>query len=42
MFKSKLEYKCRQAGVVFEVVGESNSNQTCSCCGSNPASKSER
>lgn len=34
MFKTALEYKCRQAGVVFEVVNEAYSTQTCSRCGS--------
>lgn len=38
MFKTTLEYKCRQAGVVFEVVNEAYSTQTCSCCGTIPAS----
>lgn len=38
MFKTALEYKCRQAGVVFEVVNEAYSTQTCSCCGAIPAS----
>jgi putative transposase len=38
MFKTALEYKCRQAGVVFEVVNEAYSTQTCSCCGVIPAS----
>ena len=38
MFKTALEYKCRQAGVVFEVVNEAYSTQTCSCCGSIPVS----
>jgi IS605 OrfB family transposase len=36
--KTMLEYKSQQAGVVFEVVNESYSTQTCSCCGSIPAS----
>ena len=31
--KTTLEYKCRYAGVVFEVVNEKFSTQTCSCCG---------
>ncbi len=30
--KMMLEYKSRQAGVVFEVVNERYSTQTCSCC----------
>ena len=34
MFKTALEYKCRQAGVVFEVVNEAYSTQACSSCGS--------
>ena len=36
--KTMLEYKSHQAGIVFEVVSESYSTQTCSCCGSIPAS----
>lgn len=36
--KTMLEYKSHQAGVVFEVVNESYTTQTCSCCGSIPAS----
>ena len=38
MLKTMLEYKSHQAGIVFEVVNESYSTQTCSCCGSIPAS----
>ena len=38
MLKTMLEYKCQQAGIVFEVVSESYTTQTCSCCGSIPAS----
>ncbi len=38
MFKTMLEYKSHQAGIVFEVINESYSTQTCSCCGSIPAS----
>ena len=38
MLKTMLEYKSQQAGIVFEVVQESYSTQTCSCCGSIPAS----
>lgn len=38
MLKTMLEYKSQQAGVVFEVVNESYTTQTCSCCGSIPAS----
>jgi len=34
MFKTMLENKCRQAGVVFEVVNEAYTTQTCSQCGS--------
>jgi putative transposase len=34
MFKTMLEYKSRQAGVVFEEVNEAWSTQTCSSCGS--------
>ena len=33
-----LEYKSHQAGIVFEVVNESYTTQTCSCCGAIPAS----
>ena len=36
--KTMLEYKSHQAGIVFEVVNESYTTQTCSCCGSIPAS----
>jgi len=36
--KTMLEYKCHQAGVVFEVVNENYTTQTCSCCGAIPAS----
>ena len=36
--KMMLKYKCHQAGIVFEVVNESYSTQTCSCCGNIPAS----
>ena len=38
MLKTILEYKSHQAGIVFEVVNESYSTQTCSCCGVIPAS----
>ena len=38
MLKTMLEYKSHQAGIVFEVVNESYTTQTCSCCGSIPAS----
>lgn len=34
MFKTMLEYKATQAGIVFEEVNESYSTQTCSQCGS--------
>lgn len=37
-FRTQLKYKCHQAGVVFEEVSEAFSSQTCSCCGSIPAS----
>jgi IS605 OrfB family transposase len=33
MLKTMLEYKSHQAGIVFEVVNESYTTQTCSCCG---------
>lgn len=33
MFKTMLEYKCHQAGVVFEVVPENYTTQTCNACG---------
>ena len=33
MFKTMLEYKSHQAGIVFEVVSENYTTQTCSCCG---------
>jgi IS605 OrfB family transposase len=38
ILKTQLEYKCAHAGCVFEVVNESYTTQTCSCCGSIPAS----
>lgn len=38
MLKTMLEYKCRQAGVVFEEVSEAYTTQTCSCCGALPHS----
>lgn len=38
MLKTMLEYKSRQAGIVFEEVREAYSTQTCSCCGANPPS----
>lgn len=34
MFKTMLEYKATQAGIVFEEVNEAYSTQTCSQCGS--------
>lgn len=34
MFKTMLEYKCHQAGVVFEEVNEAWTTQTCHECGS--------
>lgn len=34
MFKTMLEYKCHQAGVVFDVVNEAYTTQACSECGS--------
>ena len=33
MLKTMLEYKSHQAAIVFEVVNESYTTQTCSCCG---------
>lgn len=33
MFKTMLEYKCHQAGVVFGVVSEHYTTQTCNACG---------
>ena len=36
--KTMLEYKSHQAGIVFEVVNENYTTQTCSCCGAIPAS----
>lgn len=36
--KTMLEYKSHQAGIVFEEVNEAYTTQTCSCCGSIPAS----
>ena len=38
MLRTMLEYKSHQAGIVFEVVNESYTTQTCSCCGAVPAS----
>ncbi|MFT5722167.1 MAG: putative transposase [Motiliproteus sp.] len=37
--KTMLSYKCAHAGVVFEVLNESNTTQTCSSCGSLPESR---
>ena len=37
-FRTMLQYKCDHAAVWFEVVNEAYSTQTCSCCGSIPAS----
>jgi IS605 OrfB family transposase len=37
--KTALEYKCHQAGVVFEEVNEAYSTQTCSACGALPQSR---
>ena len=34
--KTMLEYKCDNAGIVFEVVDERYTTQTCSCCGAIP------
>lgn len=39
MLKTMLEYKCNHAGVVFEVVNESYTSQTCSSCGCLPDSR---
>ncbi len=38
MLKTMLEYKSHQAGIALEVVSESYTTQTCSCCGVIPAS----
>ena len=38
LLKTMLEYKCDYAGVVFEVVNEAYSTQTCSSCGLIPDS----
>nr|WP_299022384.1 transposase [uncultured Photobacterium sp.] len=38
ILKTQLEYKAIARSVVFEVVNESYSTQTCSCCGTIPAS----
>ena len=39
MLKAMLEYKCDHAGIVFKVVDEKYTTQTCSSCGSLPASR---
>ena len=39
LLKTALEYKCHQAGVVFEEVNEAYSTQTCSACGALPQSR---
>ena len=33
MLKTMLEYKCDHAGIVFEIVNEAYTTQTCSYCG---------
>ena len=38
IFKTMLQYKSHQAGIVFEEVNECYTTQTCSCCGVIPAS----
>ena len=38
IIKEQLHYKCNRAGVVFEVVNEAYSTQTCSCCQKIPGS----
>lgn len=37
--KTMLAYKCALAGIVFRVVNEAYTTQTCSCCGALPASR---
>jgi IS605 OrfB family transposase len=37
--KTMLEYKCAHAGIVFKVVGEQYTTQTCSDCGALPGSR---
>lgn len=37
--KTMLAYKCEHAGIVFKVVGEAYTTQTCSCCGALPDSR---
>ena len=39
MFKTMLKYKCDHAGVVFEIINESYTTQTCSDCGLLPNSR---
>jgi putative transposase len=39
IFKTILEYKCDHAGIVFEVVTERYTTQTCSSCGCLPDSR---
>jgi IS605 OrfB family transposase len=39
MLKTILEYKCDHAGIVFKVVGEQYTTQTCSSCGALPNSR---
>ena len=39
MFKAMLKYKSDHAGVVYDVVNEAFTTQTCSCCGSRPDSR---
>ena len=38
MLTTMLEYKSHPAAIVFEVVSENYTTQTCSCCGTIPAS----
>ena len=39
MLKTMLEYKSEHAGVVFEVVNEAYTSQTCSSCGCLPSER---
>jgi transposase len=39
LLKTMLEYKCDHAGIVFKVVGELYTTQTCSNCGTLPDSR---
>lgn len=39
ILKTMLKYKCDHAGVVFEVVNEAYTSQTCSSCGAKPDSR---